>query len=88
MAFARLSLRRTLKKCTHLGIAQEMLSQIWKHSIYAGEPVVVLDAPLLFESKASLLCKVGSAELEPGETVGCIPAGEEEEESNLIILKR
>ena len=49
---------RKLKKCTHSGIAQEILSQIFKHSIWGGEPVVVLDAPLLFESKASLLCKV------------------------------
>jgi hypothetical protein len=54
--------RRKLKKLTHSGIAQEILSQIWKHSIWGGEPVVVLDAPLLFESKASLLCKVGDPE--------------------------
>ena len=33
------------------------VSQIFWHSVLGREPVVVLDAPLLFESKADLLCK-------------------------------
>jgi dephospho-CoA kinase len=34
-----------------------MMAQIFWHSLLRREPVVVLDAPLLFESKADLLCK-------------------------------
>jgi len=57
LVFGQRELNRRLKKCTHQAIAWEMLSQVWWHSICKGEPMVVLDAPLLFESKANLLCK-------------------------------
>mmetsp|Transcript_79481 Transcript_79481/g.128754 ORF Transcript_79481/g.128754 Transcript_79481/m.128754 type:complete len:286 (+) Transcript_79481:148-1005(+) len=57
LVFSDKNLNRKLKKCTHTAIASEMLMQIFWHSVLGREPVVVLDAPLLFESKADLLCK-------------------------------
>ena len=57
LVFSNRTHNRKLKQCTHSAIAFEMMAQIFWHSVLRREPVVVLDAPLLFESKADLLCK-------------------------------
>ncbi|EKX54343.1 hypothetical protein GUITHDRAFT_63691 [Guillardia theta CCMP2712] len=53
LVFGNRDLNRKLKQCTHTSIALEMLRQV----VIQGQPVVILDAPLLFESRANLLCK-------------------------------
>lgn len=57
LIFSDRALNRKLKQCTHAAIAFEMLAQIFRHSVLRRQPVVVLDAPLLFESRSDLLCK-------------------------------
>jgi len=57
LVFGNRELNKKLKQCTHTSIAFEMLRQICVQSVLKGQPVVILDAPLLFESKANILCK-------------------------------
>jgi dephospho-CoA kinase len=57
LVFADKSLNRKLKQCTHWTIGMEMVKQVLFHGLWCGSDVVVLDAPLLYESRADLLCK-------------------------------
>lgn len=57
LVFGDRALNRMLKQCTHRAIALEMVRQLLTHSLLRRAPLVVLDAPLLFESRADLLCK-------------------------------
>jgi dephospho-CoA kinase len=55
IVFADRQARRALNGATHWSILWELLSDLARHAA-AGAPLVVLDAPLLFESKLDLLC--------------------------------
>ena len=57
LVFSDKALNRKLKQCTHWVIGIEILKQVLSHGLWRGSDVVVLDAPLLFESRANLLCK-------------------------------
>ena len=51
IVFADKQARAKLNKHTHGRIFREILRQIWTHKVWSGNKKVILDAPLLFESK-------------------------------------
>ena len=51
MVFANNELRQKLNKLTHWRIFKEMLKQMFHAKVTKGLKKVVLDAPLLFETK-------------------------------------
>ena len=57
LVFSDKSLNRKLKQSTHWAIGLEILRQVLLYGLWRGSDVVILDAPLLYESRADLLCK-------------------------------